>query len=78
MTCLRRFSPPRWLRDEDGSSNSCLRVVGFAAFGSYPKCCTFELDLWLDGVPEEALKLQRPAPLELLTIVSHGPREDRS
>ncbi len=34
--------------------------------------------MWLDGVPEEALKLQRPAPLELLTIVSHGPREDRS
>ncbi len=34
--------------------------------------------MWLDGVPDEALKLQRPAPLELLTIVSRGPREDRS
>jgi hypothetical protein len=34
-----------------------------------------QLDLWLEGAPEEALKLQ--AAEDVLTIVSTGPREDK-
>jgi putative SOS response-associated peptidase YedK len=33
-------------------------------------------DQRLDGTPEEALKLQVPAPDDRLTIVSKGPRND--
>ncbi len=36
-----------------------------------------ELELWLEGAPEEALKLQRPAEEGILTIVSTGPRDDK-
>jgi putative SOS response-associated peptidase YedK len=33
-------------------------------------------DLWLEGEALDALALQRPAPLELLRVVSIGPRQD--
>ena len=33
-------------------------------------------DLWLEGSSEEALKLQAPAPEDLLTIVNRGARKD--
>jgi putative SOS response-associated peptidase YedK len=33
-------------------------------------------DQWLDGTPEEALKLQVPAPEDWLTVVSRGLRKD--
>jgi putative SOS response-associated peptidase YedK len=36
-----------------------------------------ELELWLEGAPEEALKLQRPAEEGILTIISTRPRDDK-
>jgi putative SOS response-associated peptidase YedK len=33
-------------------------------------------DLWLEGDTAEAMKLQRPAPDDLIRIVSSGPRRD--
>jgi len=35
-----------------------------------------ECDAWLSADTEEAIKLQRPLPGDLLTIVARGERED--
>jgi putative SOS response-associated peptidase YedK len=37
-----------------------------------------EYDVWLNAPAEEALKLQRPLPDEMLTIVAEGERSDKS
>jgi putative SOS response-associated peptidase YedK len=37
---------------------------------------TEEFDLWLEGETVEALKLQRPLPVEMLKIVARGEKED--
>jgi putative SOS response-associated peptidase YedK len=33
-------------------------------------------DLWLDGETADALKLQRPAPDDLIRIVARGEKQD--
>jgi putative SOS response-associated peptidase YedK len=35
-----------------------------------------EYEMWLTAPVEEALKLQRPLPDDMLEIVSEGPRSD--
>jgi putative SOS response-associated peptidase YedK len=35
-----------------------------------------EYEMWLSAPVEEALKLQRPLPDDMLEIVSEGPRSD--
>jgi putative SOS response-associated peptidase YedK len=35
-----------------------------------------EYEMWLNAPVEEALKLQRPLPDDMLEIVSEGPRSD--
>jgi hypothetical protein len=35
-----------------------------------------EVDLWLEGVTPDALKLQRPSPDEFLRILARGEKED--
>jgi putative SOS response-associated peptidase YedK len=37
---------------------------------------TEEFDLWLEGETVEALKLHRPLPDGMLTIVARGAKED--
>ena len=35
-----------------------------------------EIDTWMNALPEEALKLQRPLPDDALTIVARGEKKD--
>lgn len=37
-----------------------------------------EYDVWLNAPTEEALKLQRPLPDEMLQIVEEGEKSDRA
>ena len=35
-----------------------------------------DIDIWMMASPEEALKLQRPLPDDVLTIVARGEKKD--
>jgi len=53
-------------------------IVGPAHPKAMPVILTKQEDIetWLTASAEEALKLQRPSPNDVLKIVARGPRED--